>query len=70
MTIEEKRANAFEQVKDIIGDAIRESKSIPSGHIYAMLMDKVGLNVYNAMLTKLKAEGKIKESGHLLTWIG
>ena len=70
MTREEKMNAAWNTVKGIIYDTIKESPDgAPSGHIYAALMGYMSLDVYNKMLSELKAEGKISEKYHLLTAI-
>ena len=55
----------------IIGSAIREAGEIgiPSGHLYAMLMGKVTLEQYEAVVNLLKRQKIISESNHLLTYI-
>lgn len=51
-----------------IRDAIREAgeEGIPSGHLYAMIMDKVSLESYNSVIDLLKRTGMISECNHLL----
>lgn len=53
-----------------IGETIRDLGSVPSGHLYARVMDKMSLTVYNSCIEILKTAGVVEESGHLLTWIG
>ncbi len=60
------------QVSLIICDAVRDAgpMGIPSGHLYAALMSKVGLDAYNSILAVVVRKGWIRNSGHLLTWTG
>lgn len=51
-------------------EAIRVAGSIPSGHLYAMLMNRVDINGFNGIIRQLKGAGLISESANLLTWIG
>lgn len=53
-------------------EAVRQAgpMGLPSGHLYAALMGKVTLDGYQSMIGMLKRAGLIKESAHLLTWIG
>lgn len=60
---------AFELVV-IVGQAIRELKEIPSGHLYAQLMGKLTLSQYESILNTLKRAKMIKIEYHLITWIG
>ena len=54
-----------------VGDAIRELKEVPSGHLYAQLMAKMSLDQYNAIIDILIEAKMVKRSrSHLLTWIG
>lgn len=41
-------------------------RGIPSGHLYAMLMDKMDLDSYNKFIEALAKHGKITNEGHLL----
>ena len=49
-------------------DAIKESgdKGMPSGHLYAFMMQYVSLNVYEQILSVLKKIGKVTEENYLL----
>lgn len=67
MTREEKAKAAWQAVKDIIVDTVRDLNGAPSGHIYAHLMGYMSLDIYQKMLSELKAEGKIEESNFFLT---
>ena len=53
-----------------IGEAIRDGGPIPSGHLYAMLQDRISLNAFQTVVSILVEGGLIKSEHHLLTWIG
>jgi hypothetical protein len=53
-----------------IGETIRDLGEVPSGHLYAQLMSRMSLDTYNKIIGILKQTKLVKESGHLLTWIG
>ncbi len=54
-----------------VAEAIRELKSVPSGHLYARLMGKLTLDEYESILDAIKKAGLISEDrSNLLTWIG
>lgn len=53
-----------------VGDAIREAGEIPSGTLYAILMDRLDLNSYETIIGTLVCAGLVRNSNHLLTWIG
>ena len=65
-----KQATAAIQITLAVGDAIKALGSIPSGHLYARLMDRMSLETYEKIIGVLKNTGLVKESGNLLTWIG
>ena len=67
MTRQEQAKAAWQAVKDIIVDTVRDTGGVPSGHLYSILMGHMSLDIYQKMLAELKAEGKIEESGHFLT---
>ncbi len=48
-----------------------EPQGVPSGVLYAAAMGYgITLPVHQALVGALKSAGHVKESGHLLTWIG
>lgn len=54
----------------IVADAIRNLGEVPSGHLYARMMGHMSLATYTSIITNLKRAKLVKESAHLLTWIG
>lgn len=53
-----------------VAEAIKELGSVPSGELYAQLMGHLSLSAYTRVIDTLKRTGLVKESNHLLTWIG
>lgn len=54
-----------------VAETIRELKQIPSGHLYARLMEvNLSLEGYEAIIGILKNSGLIKEENYELIWIG
>jgi hypothetical protein len=54
-----------------VANAIQELGEVPSGELYARLMaHDIKLDVYEHILRTLKGAGLVRESNHLLTWIG
>lgn len=51
-------------------DLIREVGRVPSGELYARVMDKLDLATYNRIIDQLKKAGLIEEKAHELIWIG
>ena len=51
-----------------VADAIKEAKEIPSGHLYAMMMNYVSLSEYEKIIGILKNAGIITEKMNLLKW--
>ena len=66
-TREEKIQAAWNGVKDVIVETVRDLNGVPSGQLYVHLMGMMSLDIYNKMLSELKAEGRITESGYFLT---
>lgn len=52
-----------------VADAIKELKSVPSGHLYATLCGSLSLDQYNQVIGALKRAGLVREENHLLEWI-
>ena len=52
-----------------VADAIREAGSIPSGHLYAMLMTYgCSLSQYESIIGILVESGRVEKRGDLLVW--
>lgn len=64
------QVNAAVQIVVAVGQAIRDLKSVPSGHLYAQLMGRMSLETYNKVIGVLKNTGAVKEENHVLTWVG
>jgi hypothetical protein len=60
------------QVVLAVADAIKEfgPEGVPSGHLYAHLMSKLNITVYTAIIEQLKSAGLVRESGHVLHFVG
>lgn len=52
-----------------VAEAIRELKSVPSGHLYARVMSHMSLETYESVINTLKNAGVIKEDNSELIWI-
>ena len=46
--------------------AIIDAKSIPSGHLYAIVMNKISIETYDALIAQLIKAGMISQSGFVL----
>lgn len=53
-----------------IAKEIKESGSIPSGHLYAMVIGHVNFEEYQEIIALLKRIELIEESNHELIWLG
>jgi hypothetical protein len=53
-----------------VAECIRTAERIPSGHLYAMLMDRLTLAQYETIIATLKRTGLVKEVAHELIWAG
>ena len=52
-----------------IAEAIRSLGAVPSGHLYARVMDKLSLDQYNQIIGILKKHRLISETHYKLKWI-
>jgi hypothetical protein len=53
-----------------VSESIREAGSIPEGHLYAVLIDRMDINAFNSLVRALVRTGLVKSENHLLTWTG
>lgn len=53
-----------------VAETIRELGEVPSGHLYARLMDRLSLASYDAIITSLKNAKLVEEKSHVLRWVG
>lgn len=53
-----------------VAETLRVIGEMPSGHLYARLMNYVNLQQYYAIIERLKHAGLIEEKSHLLRWVG
>jgi len=53
-----------------LGQAIKELKEVPSGHLYAHVCGHMSLESYEAAIRMLTKAGLIKVENHLITYIG
>ena len=53
-----------------IGDVIRELKEVPSGHLYARVMNNLTLEQYESIINQLIRAKLVRKSNHVLYWIG
>lgn len=60
---------AIEMTK-LVADAIRECgpTGMPSGVLYANMMQYISLDTYNSIIKTLKKTGLVRETGFLLTF--
>ena len=58
------------EILKAVAEAIKALGSIPSGHLYARVMNKLTLTQYNLVIDQLKKTGVIEEKSHMLIWIG
>lgn len=71
MAITKEQTKAAMQTVMAVAEAIKTAESIPSGHLYALLMSKgISLSDYQAILGILTRGNLVEDNGHLLTWIG
>lgn len=69
-TITKEEVHAALEITLAVGEAIRDLKQVPSGHLYAASMAKLTIDQYNQIIATLKKARLVSETDHLLTWIG
>ena len=67
---EQAKVKAVVQGIKAIADAIRDLGKVPSGELYAQLMNHMTLDQYNQVIDILKGAGVIDVKNHEITWIG
>ncbi len=64
------KAKVTVDVVAAMGRVIQHVGSIPSGELYARLMDKINLEQYNYLLGLLLSTGLVEQKNYLLIWKG
>lgn len=64
-----KKQAAIEAVK-AVASVIKDMGQVPSGHLYANLMQYMSLDVYQAIIALLVESKLITVKNHLITWVG
>ena len=72
MEAKQKQFKAMIEITKILGEFIHAAgtNGIPSGHLYAMVMGQMNIDIYNYTIGILKDAGVITEQNHLLRWTG
>lgn len=63
-----KQAGAALRAIMAVAEAIRSLGSVPSGHLYAQVMQYMSLQSYERIIETLVGAGVIKVQNHLITW--
>lgn len=53
----------------VVAVAVRELKQVPSGHLYARVMEHLDLPSYEKIIDILKSAGLVAEDNFMLKWI-
>jgi hypothetical protein len=64
------QTKAVIEVLMAVADAIKELKKVPSGHLYVVLMGKIDLQSYEAIIRMLVHSKLVERRGDLLVWVG
>lgn len=57
-------------VTAVVAECIAALGEVPSGHLYAQVMDRMSLETYTKILALLKKAELVEEHAHVLRWIG
>jgi hypothetical protein len=66
---EEQKKAMFEVIKGF-AQLIKALGSVPSGELYARVMDKLSLDSYQAIIGYLEAAELVEVKNHVITWVG
>jgi hypothetical protein len=69
MITKEQKEAAFKCVLALT-ESIKELGSVPSGHLYAQIMDRCSLSQYTQLIKMVIGTGLVTKDNNLLTWIG
>ena len=58
------------EVAATIAEAIKDTREIPSGTLYALVMSHLSLSEYQSVIDMLVKVKLITNNGHLLRWVG
>ncbi len=70
MSITKEQTIAAFEIVAAVGECIQGLGEVPSGELYARLMDKFDIHQYNSIINALKRAKLVEEKGFLLTWVG
>lgn len=70
MSLTPEQAKAALAMTQAVAETIKTLGEVPSGHLYARLMDKMSLETYNSLIGLLKRAKLVEEENNLLKWIG
>lgn len=72
MTLNLKQEDVTSAIKicAAVAEAIRELGEVPSGHLYARLMEFVDIHQYDAVINTLIRAQLVERKNHLLRWVG
>ena len=69
MTVTKEQLSAGIETIRVIADTIRDLGTVPSGELYAHVMEHLTIQQYTKVIDILKRTGLVTESGHLLRWV-
>jgi hypothetical protein len=69
MTPTKEQVEALIKATKAIADSIKELKRVPSGELYARLMNYVSLQQYEQLISVLEKAGLIEIVNHEIIWI-
>ena len=64
------QAKAATSILFAVAETIRELGSVPSGHLYARLMDRMTHSAYQEMIDVLTRAGVVEVKNFMVTWKG
>jgi hypothetical protein len=67
MTTRQQALDALDEILDAMTTVVATTGGIPSGELYAVMMDKVDLNTYQKLVDMLVRANRVKVSNHYIT---
>lgn len=65
-----REVKAVIEITRAVAEAIRDLGEVPSGELYARLMDKLDIRSYDFIIDTLLRAGVITRNNHVLAWVG
>jgi hypothetical protein len=70
MTVTREQLAAGLDTMRVVLETIRDAGRVPSGTVYAALMNQMDLTAYDRMMALIIGTGLVRLENHVLIWVG